>query len=99
MTDNFCEGPGNWRKLSWPVCYFVGPAQPGGFVRFPFCWHAEVLGVWGFDWSFGFHGNVEFNTECSEVTEEAEHCVLARETGIRRCSRKAVLRLFKSEVA
>src|SRR5256885_14499959 len=51
MTDNFREGPRNGRELIGPVRQFMRPAEPGGFVAFPFGGHAkaeltERFGLW-----------------------------------------------------
>src|SRR2546427_11845384 len=51
VTDNFREGPRNGRELIGPVCQFMRPAEPGGFVAFPFGGHTEAevterFGLW-----------------------------------------------------
>src|SRR6266568_4386864 len=69
MADDFSKGPGNGRKFSRPVGYFMRPAEPGGFVRFPFGGHAETESVRRFDRRRRFHWTKEFNTEIAEGTE------------------------------
>src|SRR5229473_1335949 len=72
MADNFSEGPRNGRKFSRPIGYFVRPAEPGGFVRFPFGGHAKAESVGPFDLRWRLHSEKEFNTEITEDTENAE---------------------------
>jgi hypothetical protein len=43
MTDDLRERPGDDLKFPGPIRDFVRPAQPSGFVRFPFGGHAEAL--------------------------------------------------------
>src|SRR5713101_2656694 len=45
MTDDLGKRPRNGRKFSGPVRYLVRPAEPGGFVAFPFGGHAEAESV------------------------------------------------------
>src|ERR1700676_2088675 len=42
VADDFGEGPGNGREFAGPVGEFVGPAEPGGGVGFPFGGHAAA---------------------------------------------------------
>src|SRR5579859_1514073 len=42
MADDFGESPGNSGKFSRPIACFVGPAEPGRLVWFPFRGHAEA---------------------------------------------------------
>src|SRR5216684_3542354 len=72
MADNFSEGPRNGRKFSRPIGYFVRPAEPGGFVRFPFGGHAKADSVGRFDLRWWHHSRGEFNTEATESAEKTE---------------------------
>src|SRR5713226_1070259 len=72
MADNFSEGPRNGRKFSRPIGYFVRPAEPGGFVRFPFGGHAKAESAGRFDLRWRLHSEKEFNTEITEDTERTE---------------------------
>src|SRR5712692_11582303 len=52
------------------------PAEPGGFVGFPFRGHAVAEGVQRFSLSERLHWEKEFNTEVTEDTECTEKTVL-----------------------
>src|SRR5437016_2118337 len=67
VADDFCEGPGNGGEFSGPVAYFVRPAEPSGFVRFPFGGHAKAKRAGRFYLQRGLHWEKEFNTEITEV--------------------------------
>src|SRR5260370_18777540 len=72
MADDFGEGPGNGRKFSRPVGYFVRPAEPGRFVRFPFGGHAETESVRRCCLRRPLHWKKEFNTEVTENSEKTK---------------------------
>ena len=42
VANDFCVGPGNGGEFAGPIGFFVGPAEPGGFVMFPLCGHPET---------------------------------------------------------
>jgi hypothetical protein len=44
VADDFPVDPRDGLKLSRPIVAMVGPSQPSGVMRFPFCGHAEALG-------------------------------------------------------
>ena len=72
MADNFREGPGDGRKFPGPIGELVRPAEPGGFVGFPFGRHSEAEGAWRFGLRRCFHRTKELNTESAEDTESTE---------------------------
>src|SRR5260370_11195122 len=63
MTDDLRKRPRDGRKFSGPIRYLVRPAEPGGFMAFPFGGHAEAEGARRFDGRRRFHWPKEFNTE------------------------------------
>src|SRR5205814_6374757 len=67
VAYDFCKGPRNGCEFSGPVSYFVWPAEPGGFVRFPFGGHAKAERAGRFYLQRGLHWEKKFNTEITEV--------------------------------
>src|SRR6202158_118314 len=72
MPHDFRKRPRDGREFSGPVGQLVRPAEPGGFVAFPFGGHAETESVGRFGLWQCLHWEKEFNTEIAEDTEITE---------------------------